>query len=65
MFVCSGEQEVYRVNRKILLQALANELPQGTIRYSSKLVHFEDSGQYKLVHLDGGTIVKTKVCTHR
>ncbi|KAL9682553.1 hypothetical protein QQ045_014354 [Rhodiola kirilowii] len=56
-----GEQEVSVVNRKLLLEALAKDLPEGTIRYSSKLVHFEDSGNHKLIHLADGTIVKTKV----
>uniref|UniRef100_A0A7N0ZZX8 FAD-binding domain-containing protein n=1 Tax=Kalanchoe fedtschenkoi TaxID=63787 RepID=A0A7N0ZZX8_KALFE len=56
-----GEQEVRCVNRKVLLEALAKELPQGTIRYSSKLVHFEESGHRKLVHLADGTVVKAKI----
>ncbi|CAM8945121.1 unnamed protein product [Rhodiola kirilowii] len=56
-----GEHELSCVNRKALLEALAKDLPQGTIRYSSKLVHFEDSGNHKLVHLADGTVVKTKV----
>uniref|UniRef100_A0A7N0U5K0 FAD-binding domain-containing protein n=1 Tax=Kalanchoe fedtschenkoi TaxID=63787 RepID=A0A7N0U5K0_KALFE len=56
-----GEQEIRCLNRTVLLEALAKELPPGTIRYSSKLVHFEDSGNYKLVHLADGTIVKAKI----
>jgi hypothetical protein len=49
------------VKRKKLLEALAKELPSGTIRYSSKVVCIEESGFYKLVHLTDGTILKTKV----
>ncbi|KMT01369.1 hypothetical protein BVRB_9g213800 [Beta vulgaris subsp. vulgaris] len=49
------------VRRKELLEALANELPSGTIRYSSKLVSIEESGFSKLVHLADGSIFKTKV----
>jgi hypothetical protein len=44
-----------------LLEALSNELPSGTIRFSSKVVSVEESGFYKLVHLADGTILKTKV----
>ena len=44
-----------------MLDALANELPSGTIRFSSKVVSIEESGFYKLVHLANGTIIKTKV----
>jgi len=43
------------------LEALSNELPSGTIRFSSKVVSIEESGFYKLVHLADGTILKTKV----
>ena len=59
--MCSGDHEVRCVNRKLLLEALANELPSGTIRFSSKVVSIEESGFYKLVHLADGTIIKTKV----
>ncbi|XP_075674598.1 monooxygenase 2-like [Castanea sativa] len=55
-----GDHEVRCVNRKLLLEALANELPSGTIRFSSKVVSIEESGFYKLVHLADGTIIKTK-----
>ena len=44
-----------------MLEALANELPKGTIRYSSKVVAIEESGFSKLIHLADGTIIKTKV----
>ncbi|XP_073120191.1 monooxygenase 2-like [Henckelia pumila] len=49
------------VKRKDLLETLERELPQGTIRYSSKLVSIEESGKIKLVHLADGSVVKTKV----
>ncbi|KAI9096039.1 hypothetical protein K1719_026186 [Acacia pycnantha] len=47
--------------RQLLLEALVNELPSGTIRYSSKVVAIEESGFSKLVHLADGTIIRTKV----
>ncbi|KAM3695662.1 hypothetical protein ACB098_07G150300 [Castanea mollissima] len=56
-----GDHELRCVNRKVLLEALAKELPSGTIRFSSKVVSIEISGFYKLVHLADGTILKTKV----
>ncbi|KAM4089419.1 hypothetical protein ACB094_07G150100 [Castanea mollissima] len=56
-----GDHEVRCVNRKLLLEALAKELPSGTIRFSSKVVSIEISGFSKLVHLADGTILKTKV----
>ncbi|XP_030943137.1 monooxygenase 2-like isoform X2 [Quercus lobata] len=55
-----GDHELRCVNRKLLLEALANELPSGTIRFSSKVVSIEESSFYKLVHLADGTIIKTK-----
>ncbi|EYU37970.1 hypothetical protein ABFS82_02G006700 [Erythranthe guttata] len=56
-----GGHEVRRINRKVLIETLSNELPPGTIRYSSKVVHIQDSGFLKLIHLSDGTILKTKV----
>ncbi|OMO74064.1 Monooxygenase, FAD-binding protein [Corchorus olitorius] len=53
--------ELRCVQRKLLLEALAAELPNGTIRYSSKVVSIEDSGHFKRVHLADGTTIKTKV----
>ncbi|XP_073047177.1 monooxygenase 2-like isoform X2 [Primulina eburnea] len=49
------------VRRKILLETLAGELPEGTIRFSSKVVLIEESGKFKLVHLADGSVIKTKV----
>ncbi|XP_010466863.1 PREDICTED: uncharacterized protein LOC104746999 [Camelina sativa] len=57
----SEEYEVRCVHRKMLLEALAGELPEGTIRFLSKVVHIELSGHYKIVHLSDGTTLKTKV----
>ncbi|KAH7518394.1 hypothetical protein FEM48_Zijuj09G0167000 [Ziziphus jujuba var. spinosa] len=56
-----GEHEVRCLRRKLLLEALANELPNGIIRYSSKVVSIEESGYFKLIHLADGNIIKTKV----
>ncbi|XP_073013749.1 monooxygenase 2-like [Typha latifolia] len=58
---------VRTVHRKVLLHALAEDLPHGTIRFSSKLVSInmeaqEDSSSNVIaLHLDGGTIIKAKV----
>lgn len=49
------------VNRKALLEILENELPRGTIRYSSKVVCIQDAGFFKSIHLSDGTVIKTKV----
>ncbi|XP_073269377.1 monooxygenase 2-like [Primulina huaijiensis] len=51
----------YLVNRKTLLETLENELPRGTIKYSSKVVHIQDSDSHKSLHLSDGTILKAKV----
>lgn len=59
--VHSGDHELRCVRRKLLLEALAKDLPNGTIRFSSKVVCIEESGFFKLVHLADGTILKTKV----
>jgi len=59
--VHSGDHEVRCVRRKLLLESLEKELPDGTIRYSSKVVSIEESGYSKLVHLADDTIIKTKV----
>ncbi|TQD96341.1 hypothetical protein C1H46_018107 [Malus baccata] len=57
----NGDHEVRRVKRRLLLEALADELPSGTIRFSSKVVSIDESGYLKLVHLADGTILKAKV----
>ncbi|XP_039039207.1 monooxygenase 2-like [Hibiscus syriacus] len=53
--------EVRCLQRRSLLEALANELPIGTIRFSSKVVSIEESGFFKLVHLADGSVLKAKV----
>lgn len=57
----SGDHEVRCVKRNLLLEALANDLPNGTIRFSSKVVSIDESGLFKLVHLADGTVLKAKV----
>ncbi|XP_020107511.1 FAD-dependent monooxygenase paxM-like [Ananas comosus] len=58
---------VRTIHRKVLLSALAEELPPDTIRFSSKLVSVrsadpEDSTSHFIsLHLDNGSIIKTKV----
>ncbi|KAL2459962.1 FAD/NAD(P)-binding oxidoreductase family protein [Abeliophyllum distichum] len=47
--------------KNVLLEILENELPRGTIRYSSKVVHVQDAGFFKSIHLSDGTILKSKV----
>ncbi|VVA15702.1 PREDICTED: FAD-dependent [Prunus dulcis] len=42
-------------------ELVANELPSGTIRFSSKVVSIDKSGYFKLVHLADGTILEAKV----
>ncbi|KAJ6833667.1 uncharacterized protein M6B38_338220 [Iris pallida] len=56
-----GEHEIRCVSRNLLLETLEKELPQGTIKYSSKVVSIEDAGDLKLLHLADGSILKTKV----
>ncbi|XP_039166847.1 monooxygenase 2 [Eucalyptus grandis] len=53
--------EIRCVQRRTLLETLANELPSSTVRYSSKVVSIEESGYLKLVHLSDGSILKAKV----
>ncbi|KAH6780224.1 hypothetical protein C2S52_011461 [Perilla frutescens var. hirtella] len=55
-----GKFESRCVRRTDLLEILERELPQGTIRYSSKIVAIEESGSFKLVHLADGSIFRTK-----
>ncbi|CAI9117034.1 OLC1v1018345C1 [Oldenlandia corymbosa var. corymbosa] len=49
------------IKRRELLETLAKELPQGTIRFSSKVVSIEESGHLKVVHLADGCVIRTKV----
>ncbi|KHN37379.1 Zeaxanthin epoxidase, chloroplastic [Glycine soja] len=55
------DREIRCVKRKLLLEALANELPSGTIRYLSKVVAIVESGFYKILHLADGTTIKNKI----
>ncbi|GAB4838563.1 hypothetical protein Ancab_028109 [Ancistrocladus abbreviatus] len=55
------EHEVRCLKRKLLAETLSKELPSGTIRFSSKVVYIEESGRLKVLHLEDGTIIKTKV----
>ncbi|KAK9133928.1 hypothetical protein Scep_013456 [Stephania cephalantha] len=55
-----GNRETRCVKRKVLLETLAEELPQGTIRFCSKVSSIAEDGYLKLVHLADGSIVKTK-----
>ncbi|KAI4297785.1 hypothetical protein L6164_037652 [Bauhinia variegata] len=56
-----GDHEIRCVRRQLMLEALANELPSGTIRYSSKVAAIEESAFSKLIHLADGTTIQTKV----
>ncbi|KAJ1436319.1 Ribonuclease H domain [Sesbania bispinosa] len=56
-----GDCEVHCVRRQSMVEALANELPSGTVRYLSKIVAIEESAFSKIVHLADGTTIKTKV----
>ncbi|KAM0949829.1 putative FAD-binding domain, FAD/NAD(P)-binding domain superfamily [Dioscorea sansibarensis] len=53
--------EIRNVRRDLLLETLAKELPSDTIRYSSKVVAIEESGNLKVLHLADGSTLKTKV----
>lgn len=56
-----GKAEIRCVRRKELLETLEREVPQGTIRYSSKIVSIEEFGNFKLLHLADGSIFRTKM----
>ncbi|KAL6531911.1 hypothetical protein OROMI_028274 [Orobanche minor] len=56
-----GHHDIWCVNRKVLLEKLENELPKGTIRYSSKVVRIENDGCFISVHLADGSVIRTKV----
>ncbi|KAB5520772.1 hypothetical protein DKX38_025091 [Salix brachista] len=64
--VLFSEQGIRPVHRKALLEALAEELPTDTIRFSSKLAAIESQEQgggasIAVVHLEDGTAIKSKV----
>ncbi|KAM3315308.1 hypothetical protein ACQJBY_033813 [Aegilops geniculata] len=60
-----GPHEARCVQRNVLLQALEEELPAGTIRYSSRIVSIDDDkeggGDAKILHLAGGSTLRAKV----
>ncbi|KAL3840181.1 hypothetical protein ACJIZ3_024772 [Penstemon smallii] len=56
-----GNVEIRCVKRKDLLETLEKELPQGAVRYSSKVDFIEELGNFKLIHLADGSVLKTKV----
>ncbi|KAK9991233.1 hypothetical protein SO802_026218 [Lithocarpus litseifolius] len=57
--------ELRIVRRKALLEALAEELPTETIRYSSKLnsivTQVEEGSSYAIIHMENGVSIKAKV----
>ncbi|KAG9442801.1 hypothetical protein H6P81_018655 [Aristolochia fimbriata] len=53
--------EVRCLRRTLLLETLERELPHGTIRFGSKVVSLEKSGNLQLLHLADGSTMKTKV----
>lgn len=59
----SGPHEIRCVKRDFLLRTLADELPEGTIRYSAKVVAMEEDGVggAKTLHLADGSTIKAKV----
>ncbi|XP_062209930.1 monooxygenase 2-like [Phragmites australis] len=56
-----GPHEIRCVRRDLLLQALEEELPRGTIRYSSKIVSIEEDGNVKVLQLADGSVLRAKV----
>ncbi|KAG9150281.1 hypothetical protein Leryth_017590 [Lithospermum erythrorhizon] len=56
----NSQLEARCVRRKDLLEVLEKELPQGTIRYSSKVVLITETGQLKSVHLADGSVIRAK-----
>ncbi|CAL4937698.1 unnamed protein product [Urochloa decumbens] len=56
-----GPNEIRCVRRDLLLQALEEELPKGTIRYSSKIVSIEEDGEIKVLRLADGSVLRAKV----
>ncbi|CAI9117036.1 OLC1v1018347C1 [Oldenlandia corymbosa var. corymbosa] len=57
----ANNNESRRIKRRDLLETLAKELPQGTVRYSSKVVNIEESGHFKVLHLADGCVIRAKV----
>uniref|UniRef100_K3Y7M7 FAD-binding domain-containing protein n=1 Tax=Setaria italica TaxID=4555 RepID=K3Y7M7_SETIT len=64
----TGEEvRVRALDRKALLEALAEELPPGTVRFSSKLVSIDteraagDASETVVLRLDDGAVIRAKV----
>ncbi|XP_078174037.1 monooxygenase 2-like [Carex rostrata] len=57
----NGKLEIRCIRREFMLETLAKELPEDTIRYSSKVVSIEEDGGLKLLHLIDGSVIKAKV----
>ncbi|KAF3796496.1 FAD-dependent urate hydroxylase [Nymphaea thermarum] len=63
-FTRSGESndvEVRCVSRQMLVETLSKQLPQGTIRFGSKVVSIEQDRKSCLIHLADGTLIRAKV----
>lgn len=43
------------------METLVKELPSGTIKFSSKVVSIEQSGNLKLIHLSDGSNLRAKL----
>ncbi|XP_066358349.1 monooxygenase 2-like [Miscanthus floridulus] len=56
-----GPNEIRCVRRDLLLQALEEELPRGTIRYSSRIVSIEEDGGVKVLQLADSSVIRAKV----
>ncbi|OEL38963.1 FAD-dependent urate hydroxylase [Dichanthelium oligosanthes] len=56
-----GHNDIRCVRRDSLLQALEEELPRGTIRYSSRIVSIQEEGDIKILHLADGSTLRAKV----
>ncbi|KAL5731217.1 hypothetical protein ACHQM5_003967 [Ranunculus cassubicifolius] len=57
-----GDHEVRCLRRGDLLETLAKELPEGTIRFDSKVVSIDNvANHWKLLHMADGSTLKTKV----
>ncbi|KAI4992959.1 hypothetical protein ZWY2020_007272 [Hordeum vulgare] len=55
-----GTHEARCVQRNVLLQALEEELPRGTIRYSSKIVSIDDGDDAEVLHLADGSTLRAR-----
>ena len=62
---CRNGHELRIVHRKALLEALVEELPMETVRYSSKhksiVNQVEEGSSYAIIHMENGVSIKAKV----